>query len=96
MGGWRPLRGLSRRPTNDHPTARRDLRPDLAAGDAGSHRLADATLNPMTTYRTFVLPDGCIRIWVGNYCGTVSSWHLVEPKVQQLLRLNDVGLQQLH
>ncbi len=30
------------------------------------------------------LPDGSIRISVGEFSGTVSSGHLVEPKVHQL------------
>ena len=48
----------------------------------------------VTDYHTFVLPDGCVRVWVGDYCGTVSSWHLVEPKVRQLVKLNAAGLLQ--
>ena len=34
--------------------------------------------------KTEVLADGSIRVCVGNVCGTVSSWHLVEPKANQL------------
>lgn len=30
------------------------------------------------------LPDGSVRITVGELAGTVSSSHLVEPKVAQL------------
>lgn len=30
------------------------------------------------------LPDGCVRVTVGGLMGTVSSHHLVEPKVAQL------------
>ena len=33
---------------------------------------------------TQCLDDGCIRVCVGNQVGTVSSFHLVEPKVNQL------------
>ena len=33
------------------------------------------------------LDDGSIRICFGDTCGTVSSWHLVPPKVQQLRKL---------
>ena len=31
------------------------------------------------------LDDGCVRVQVGEYVGTVSSMHLVEPKVKQLM-----------
>jgi len=34
-----------------------------------------------------MLPDGCVRITVGEVIGTVSSYHLVEPKVRQLRQL---------
>jgi hypothetical protein len=37
---------------------------------------------------TTQLPDGAIRVCVGNRCGTVSSWHLVPGKVAQLQRLD--------
>ena len=30
------------------------------------------------------LDDGCVRICLGNVCGTVSSHHLIDPKVNQL------------
>lgn len=30
------------------------------------------------------LPDGSVRVCLGGLCGTVSSWHLVEPKLAQL------------
>ena len=30
------------------------------------------------------LDDGCVQITVGNISGTVSSHHLVEPKLRQL------------
>lgn len=30
------------------------------------------------------LPDGSVRITVGDLAGTVSSSHLIEPKVAQL------------
>lgn len=33
------------------------------------------------------LPDGSVRVCVGDTCGTVSSHHLVEPKVNQLRNL---------
>ena len=35
--------------------------------------------------RTMTLEDGCIRIQVGEYVGTVSSVHLVEVKINQLM-----------
>lgn len=28
--------------------------------------------------------DGSVRICIGEACCTVSSWHLVEPKIKQL------------
>ena len=30
------------------------------------------------------LSDGSVRVCIGNVCGTVSSHHLVEPKLNQL------------
>jgi hypothetical protein len=33
------------------------------------------------------LSDGCVRVCIGETCGTVSSHHLVEPKVNQLKAL---------
>ena len=35
------------------------------------------------------LPDGCVRVCIGNNCGTVSSHHLVEPKINQLRAANN-------
>jgi hypothetical protein len=35
-----------------------------------------------------MLPDGCVRITVGGVIGTVSSYHLVEPKLAQIRRLH--------
>ena len=37
----------------------------------------------------FQCEDGSIRICIGEFCGTVSSWHLVAPKVNQLKELLD-------
>lgn len=34
---------------------------------------------------TFVLDDGCVEVRVGDQVGTVSSFHLVEPKANQLI-----------
>jgi hypothetical protein len=39
-----------------------------------------------------VLPDGCIQICHEGHCGTVSSYHLVEPKLAQLRALATRGL----
>ena len=36
------------------------------------------------TVTTEALDDGSVRVCVGDVCGTVSSWHLVEPKINQL------------
>ena len=33
------------------------------------------------------LPDGCVRVCLGDNCGVVSSHHLVEPKINQLRNL---------
>ena len=33
------------------------------------------------------LPDHAIRVCLGGLCGTVSSHHLVTPKINQLMRL---------
>jgi hypothetical protein len=30
------------------------------------------------------MPDGCVRVTVGEYVGVVSSHHLVDVKVNQL------------
>jgi hypothetical protein len=35
------------------------------------------------------LPDGCVRVCIGTNCGTVSSHHLVEPKINQLRAANN-------
>ena len=37
---------------------------------------------PAAKIRT--LDDGCVRIQVGTFVGTVSSHHLIGPKVHQL------------
>jgi len=29
--------------------------------------------------------DGTIQVCIADICGTVSSWHLVEPKEHQLM-----------
>ena len=31
------------------------------------------------------MPDGCVRVTVGEYVGVVSSHHLVDVKVNQLI-----------
>lgn len=33
------------------------------------------------------LDDGCVRVCLGTNCGVVSSYHLVEPKINQLRNL---------
>jgi hypothetical protein len=37
------------------------------------------------------LDDGSVRVCIGNTCGTVSSHHLVEPKINQLQSLYRLG-----
>jgi hypothetical protein len=59
----------------DDPPCRR-VRPNVVARNVGGDRMDDVV--------TQALDDGCIRVCVGDHCGTVSSWHLVEPKANQL------------
>jgi len=33
------------------------------------------------------LDDGCVRVCIGTNCGTVSSHHLIEPKINQLRQI---------
>lgn len=45
----------------------------------------DASERPMPAAKIRTLEnDGCVRIQVGEFVGTVSSMHLVEPKILQL------------
>ena len=45
----------------------------------------DASELPMPAAKIRTLEnDGCVRIQVGEFVGTVSSMHLVEPKILQL------------
>jgi len=47
--------------------------------------MSDASTSPMPAAKIRTLDDGCVRVQVGEYVGTVSSMHLVEPKVKQLM-----------
>ena len=47
--------------------------------------MSDASTSPMPGAKIRTLEDGCVRIQLGEYVGTVSSMHLVEPKVKQLM-----------
>jgi hypothetical protein len=38
----------------------------------------------LPSVETFTLEDGCVRVEVGDQSGVVSSFHLVEPKANQL------------
>jgi|DEB0MinimDraft_3_1074331.scaffolds.fasta_scaffold01030_9 hypothetical protein len=38
----------------------------------------------LPSVETFTLEDGCVRVQVGDQSGVVSSFHLVEPKANQL------------
>ena len=50
----------------------------------GSNTKDDSQL-PMPAVKIRTLEsDGCVRIQVGEFVGTVSSMHLVEPKILQL------------
>ena len=55
---------------------------------ASSSNLRDASELPMPAAKIRTLEDGCVRIQVGDgpgaFVGTVSSMHLVEPKIHQL------------
>ena len=45
----------------------------------------DDSRRPMPAAKIRTLEsDGCVRIQVGEFVGTVSSMHLVEPKILQL------------
>lgn len=50
--------------------------------------MSDASERPMPAAKIRTLEDGCVRIQVGDgpgaFVGTVSSMHLVEPKIHQL------------
>ena len=47
--------------------------------------MKDASQRPMPAAKIRTLEsDGCVRIQVGEFVGTVSSMHLVEPKILQL------------
>jgi hypothetical protein len=44
----------------------------------------DAFASPTPNPKILTLPDGSIQITVGEFRGTVSSMHLIEPKTHQL------------
>ena len=47
--------------------------------------MKDGSERPMPAAKIRTLEnDGCVRIQVGEFVGTVSSMHLVEPKILQL------------
>ena len=50
-----------------------------------SSTMSDASTSPTPAAKIRTLEDGCVRVQVGEYVGTVSSMHLVEPKVKQLM-----------
>ena len=51
---------------------------------SGSNTKDDSQLpTPAAKIRTLE-SDGCVRVQVGEFVGTVSSMHLVEPKILQL------------
>jgi len=55
---------------------------------APSLTMSDASERPTPAAKIRTLEDGCVRIQVGDgpgaFVGTVSSMHLVEPKIVQL------------
>jgi hypothetical protein len=46
-----------------------------------------SNLTPIPEPTHLVHVDGTIQVCVADICGTVSSWHLVEPKEHQLTAL---------
>ena len=50
--------------------------------------MSDDSATPTPAAKIRTLEDGCVRIQVGDgpgaFVGTVSSMHLVEPKIHQL------------
>jgi len=57
--------------------------------DRLNHLIENAASTVEPSYHT--LDDGSIRVCLGETCGTVSSFHLVEPKVNQLKTIRDFG-----
>ena len=50
-----------------------------------NHLVESAASSVQPTLET--LDDGCVRVCLGNNCGVVSSYHLVEPKINHLRNL---------
>jgi hypothetical protein len=46
----------------------------------------DKSQNPVPEPQISNEPDGFVKITIGNVKGWVSSYHLIEPKVNQLKR----------
>lgn len=46
---------------------------------------AVSNLTPIPEPTHLVHVDGTIQVCIADICGTVSSWHLVEPKEHQLM-----------
>jgi hypothetical protein len=47
--------------------------------------MKDGSELPTPNPKIRTLDDGCVRIQVGEYVGTVSSMHLVDVKINQLM-----------
>jgi hypothetical protein len=47
--------------------------------------MSDDSALPTPNPKIRTLDDGCVRIQVGEYVGTVSSMHLVDVKINQLM-----------
>jgi hypothetical protein len=47
--------------------------------------MSDDSATPTPNPKIRTLDDGCVRIQVGEYVGTVSSMHLVDVKINQLM-----------
>jgi hypothetical protein len=52
--------------------------------------IESAASSVQPTYQT--LDDGSVVVCLGTTCGTVSSFHLVEPKLNQLKALQEQSL----
>ena len=47
--------------------------------------MSNASVSPTPEVKIRTLDDGAVRVQVGEYVGTVTSLHLVEPKIKQLM-----------
>ena len=50
-----------------------------------SSTMSNASVSPTPEVKIRTLDDGAVRVQVGEYVGTVTSLHLVELKIKQLM-----------